>query len=97
MLRSFWCAAIAATTLKFLDPFRKGQIVLFAVSYDKVNSSFRFQLEIPTISPIRLRNRIGGTSKCWVSSSWVSLVVSTVQGSAKRISGGQKKSGKELG
>ncbi|GAA5950393.1 hypothetical protein JCM3765_004530 [Sporobolomyces pararoseus] len=35
MLRSFWCAAIAATTLKFLDPFRKGQIVLFAVSYDK--------------------------------------------------------------
>ncbi|GAA5922545.1 chloride channel protein [Sporobolomyces koalae] len=35
MLRSFWCAAIAATTLKFLDPFKSGKIVLFAVSYDK--------------------------------------------------------------
>ncbi|GAA5887484.1 hypothetical protein JCM5296_002589 [Sporobolomyces johnsonii] len=35
MLRSFWCAAIAATTLKLLDPFKSGKIVLFAVSYDK--------------------------------------------------------------
>ncbi|GAA6015134.1 hypothetical protein JCM11491_000477 [Sporobolomyces phaffii] len=35
MLRSFWCAAVAATWLKFLDPFRSGKIVLFAVSYDK--------------------------------------------------------------
>jgi len=37
MLRSFWCAAIAAATLKLLDPFKSGKIVLFAVSYDKVS------------------------------------------------------------
>ncbi|GAA5907914.1 chloride channel protein [Sporobolomyces salmoneus] len=35
MLRSFWCAAIAATTLKFLDPFKSNKIVLFEVQYDK--------------------------------------------------------------
>lgn len=31
--RSFWCAMVAATTLKFLDPFGSGKIVLFQVAY----------------------------------------------------------------
>ncbi|GAA5823615.1 hypothetical protein JCM3770_000699 [Rhodotorula araucariae] len=35
MLRSFWCAMIAAASLKFLDPFKTGKIVLFAVTYDR--------------------------------------------------------------
>ncbi|GAA5978499.1 hypothetical protein JCM11641_007964 [Rhodosporidiobolus odoratus] len=35
MLRSFFCAMIAAMTLKLLNPFGSGKIVLFAVTYDK--------------------------------------------------------------
>jgi len=35
MWRSFFCAMIAAVTLKFLDPFGTGKIVLFKVTYDK--------------------------------------------------------------
>jgi len=35
MLRSFWAAMIAAASLKFLDPFGTGNIVLFAVTYDR--------------------------------------------------------------
>ncbi|GAA5957454.1 hypothetical protein JCM10213_001324 [Rhodosporidiobolus nylandii] len=35
MLRSFFCAMTAAVTLKLLDPFGSGKIVLFAVTYDK--------------------------------------------------------------
>ncbi|KZO95441.1 hypothetical protein CALVIDRAFT_516238 [Calocera viscosa TUFC12733] len=35
MWRSFFCALIAAVTLKFLDPFGTGKIVLFKVTYDK--------------------------------------------------------------
>ncbi|ODN78803.1 hypothetical protein L202_04354 [Cryptococcus amylolentus CBS 6039] len=35
MWRSFWCAAIAAITLKALNPFGNGSLVLFAVSYTK--------------------------------------------------------------
>ncbi|GAA5899900.1 hypothetical protein JCM6882_006997 [Rhodosporidiobolus microsporus] len=35
MLRSFWCAMTAAITLKLLDPFRSGKIVLFEVTYDR--------------------------------------------------------------
>ncbi|KAG8904478.1 hypothetical protein FRB99_001690 [Tulasnella sp. 403] len=35
MWRSFWCAMIAAVTLKFLDPFGTGKLVLFQVTYDK--------------------------------------------------------------
>lgn len=33
---SFFCAMIAAITLKVLDPFGTGKIVLFQVTYDKV-------------------------------------------------------------
>ncbi|KAG8921068.1 hypothetical protein FRC01_000429 [Tulasnella sp. 417] len=35
MWRSFWCAMIAAVTLRFLDPFGTGKLVLFQVTYDK--------------------------------------------------------------
>ncbi|KAF9529368.1 clc channel [Crepidotus variabilis] len=35
MWRSFFCAMIAAITLKILDPFGTGKLVLFQVSYDK--------------------------------------------------------------
>lgn len=33
---SFFCATIAAITLKVLDPFGTGKLVLFQVTYDKV-------------------------------------------------------------
>ncbi|KAN0091183.1 Chloride channel [Tylopilus felleus] len=35
MWRSFFCAMIAAITLKFLDPFGTGKLVLFQVTYDR--------------------------------------------------------------
>ncbi|ORX38562.1 chloride channel [Kockovaella imperatae] len=35
MWRSFWCAAVAAITLKSLNPFGNGSLVLFAVTYTK--------------------------------------------------------------
>jgi hypothetical protein len=33
---SFFCAMIAAMTLRFLDPFGTGKLVLFQVTYDRV-------------------------------------------------------------
>ncbi|CCL98708.1 uncharacterized protein FIBRA_00712 [Fibroporia radiculosa] len=35
MWRSFFCAMVAAMTLKLLDPFGSGKLVLFQVTYDK--------------------------------------------------------------
>ena len=35
MWRSFFCAMIAAATLKFLNPFGTGKIVIFQVTYDQ--------------------------------------------------------------
>ncbi|KAF8556363.1 hypothetical protein OG21DRAFT_1437153 [Imleria badia] len=35
MWRSFFCAMIAAITLRFLDPFGTGKLVLFQVTYDR--------------------------------------------------------------
>ncbi|KAF7288681.1 Chloride channel protein [Mycena chlorophos] len=35
MWRSFFCAMVAALTLKVLDPFGTGKLVLFQVTYDK--------------------------------------------------------------
>ena len=34
---SFFCAIIAAITLRALDPFGTGKVVLFQVAYDKVS------------------------------------------------------------
>jgi len=39
---SFFCAMIAAMTLRFLDPFGTGKLVLFQVHYDKVGEGFCF-------------------------------------------------------
>ena len=36
-LDSFFSATIAAITLKVLDPFGTGKLVLFQVTYDKVS------------------------------------------------------------
>jgi hypothetical protein len=35
MIRSFACALLAAITLKALNPFHNGRIVLFEVTYDR--------------------------------------------------------------
>lgn len=35
MWRAFWCAAVAAITLRALNPYGNGSIVLFAVTYTK--------------------------------------------------------------
>lgn len=35
---SFFCAMVAAMTLRFLDPFGSGKLVLFQVTYDKVGA-----------------------------------------------------------
>lgn len=37
-INSFFCAMIAAITLRLLDPFGTGKLVLFQVTYDKVQS-----------------------------------------------------------
>jgi hypothetical protein len=37
---SFFCAMIAAITLRALDPFGTGKLVLFQVTYDKVRPFF---------------------------------------------------------
>ena len=37
---SFFCAMIAAITLKLLDPFGTGKLVLFQVTYERVQSIF---------------------------------------------------------
>lgn len=38
LANSFFCAMIAAITLKMLDPFGTGKLVLFQVTYDKVRT-----------------------------------------------------------
>lgn len=35
MWRTFWCAAVAAVSLRMLDPFGTGKIVLFQVTFDR--------------------------------------------------------------
>ena len=41
---SFFCAMVAAVTLRFLDPFGSGKLVPFQVTYDKVRRSFSFHI-----------------------------------------------------
>jgi len=63
---SFFCAMVAAITLKILDPFGTGKVVLFQVTYDKVSflehSKRQYTEFIPFI-------RIGGHLNCFPSSS----------------------------
>lgn len=42
MWRSFWCAAVAAITLKAMNPYGNGSIVLFAVTYTKEYQYWEF-------------------------------------------------------
>ncbi|KAF8464508.1 chloride channel [Gautieria morchelliformis] len=44
MWRSFFCAMIAAVTLRLLDPFGTGKLVLFQVTYDKDWHAFELVL-----------------------------------------------------
>ena len=44
MWRAFWCAMIAAGTLKLLNPFGTGKLVLFQVTY---STDYRFSELIP--------------------------------------------------
>jgi len=44
---SFFCAMIAAVTLRFLDPFGTGKLVLFQVKYDIVRESYCSASSLP--------------------------------------------------
>ena len=44
---SFFCAMIAAVTLRFLDPFGTGKLVLFQVTYDRVRERYCSALRLP--------------------------------------------------
>ncbi|WRT68309.1 uncharacterized protein IL334_005285 [Kwoniella shivajii] len=46
MWRSFWCAAVAAITLKTLNPFGNGSLVLFNVTYTKEYHSWEYVIFI---------------------------------------------------
>lgn len=65
----FFCAMVAAITLKFLDPFGSGKLVLFQVTYDKVCFSLRLGNAFAHHLPIR----IGTHMNSFRSSSWASL------------------------
>lgn len=45
LIRSFFCAMVAAMTLKFLDPFGSGKLVLFQVTYDRVSKANVFHVD----------------------------------------------------
>jgi chloride channel 3/4/5 len=46
MWRSFWCAAVAAITLKAMNPYGNGSLVLFAVTYTKEYHYWEFGIFI---------------------------------------------------
>lgn len=46
MWRAFWCAAVAAITLRALNPYGNGSIVLFAVTYTKEYHYWEFAIFI---------------------------------------------------
>lgn len=46
MWRAFWCAAVAAITLRALNPYGNGSIVLFAVTYTKEYHYWEFAVFI---------------------------------------------------
>ncbi|KAJ1678021.1 hypothetical protein EV182_004947 [Spiromyces aspiralis] len=55
MWRSFFCASVAAITLKFFDPFRNGKLVPFQVTYDRTFYPFEL-LFVVVIGVIGVRN-----------------------------------------
>lgn len=46
MFKSFVCAMMAALSLQFMNPFRTGKLVLFAVNYDRNWQIFEFPVFI---------------------------------------------------
>lgn len=45
---------VAAMTLKFLDPFGSGKIVLFQVTYDRVNTLSRTGYPVDLTKSVRI-------------------------------------------
>ncbi|KAI0645812.1 chloride channel [Trametes meyenii] len=60
MWRSFFCAMVAAMTLRFLDPFGSGKLVLFQVTYDKDWHAYE-------LVPFLLLGVFGGVYGAWFS------------------------------
>ncbi|KAH7097978.1 chloride channel [Auriculariales sp. MPI-PUGE-AT-0066] len=60
MWRSFFCAMIAAGTLKFLNPFGTGKLVLFQVTYDSDWKAYE-------LVPFVFLGVVGGAYGAWFS------------------------------
>ncbi|KAI0335116.1 hypothetical protein GY45DRAFT_1241346 [Cubamyces sp. BRFM 1775] len=60
MWRSFFCAMVAAMTLRFLDPFGSGKLVLFQVTYDKDWHAYE-------LLPFLFLGGFGGVYGAWFS------------------------------
>ena len=70
MLRSFWCAMIAALTLKVLNPFGSGKIVLFAITYDRDWHSF----ELLGFVALAVFGGVYGAMFCKANVAWTKYV-----------------------
>ncbi|KWU43642.1 hypothetical protein RHOSPDRAFT_9120, partial [Rhodotorula sp. JG-1b] len=70
MLRSFWCAMIAALTLKVLNPFGSGKIVLFAITYDRDWHSF----ELLGFVALAVFGGVYGALFCKANVAWTKYV-----------------------
>ncbi len=85
---SFFCAMVAAMTLKFLDPFGSGKLVLFQVTYDKVHLSFEHGFLWCSLSPYRIGTRMSWSSlSCLVYLVYVIVIVFCNNPSKQRIQG----------
>ncbi|GJN91695.1 hypothetical protein Rhopal_004718-T1 [Rhodotorula paludigena] len=70
MLRSFWCAMIAAMTLRFLNPFGSGKIVLFEVTYDRDWHAF----ELLGFGALAVFGGVYGACFCRANIAWTKHV-----------------------
>ena len=71
LTHSFFCAMVAAVTLKFLDPFGSGKLVLFQVTYDRVRPTISSQA-IGSQAIRRIGTRTSSSSSySWASSGYV--------------------------
>ena len=70
MLRSFWCAMVAALTLKVLNPFGSGKIVLFAITYDRDWHSF----ELLGFVALAVFGGVYGALFCKANVAWTKYV-----------------------
>ncbi|KAJ9086614.1 hypothetical protein DSO57_1002336 [Entomophthora muscae] len=69
MWRSFLCALIAAMTLKIINPFRTGKIVLFQVTFDQQWHTF----ELLTFLIIGVFGGVYGAMFCKLNVMWAKL------------------------